>query len=71
MTDNCSDKETIIGDLCAHLHTGCTQVKMHFVIGTWDGSERKIAHAVELQLECECRLQVPIDPVLLKLFRHR
>lgn len=51
VADNGSHKETIVGDLCAHFHTGCTQVQVHLMVGTWDGSQGKIAHAVELQLE--------------------
>lgn len=71
VADNGSHKETVVRNLCAHLHTSCTQVQVHLVVGTWDGSQGKIAHAVELQLESQCRLQVTVDPVLLKLLRNK
>lgn len=67
MADDCSDKESIVGNLCAHLHTGCAQVQVHLVVGAGNGGQCKIAHAVELQLESQRRLQVSIDPVFFKL----
>lgn len=51
MADNGSHKETVVRNLCAHFHTRCAQVQVHLVVGTWDGSQGKITHAVELQLE--------------------
>lgn len=38
VADNGSHKETVVSNLCAHLHTGCTQVQVHLVVGAWDGS---------------------------------
>lgn len=38
VADNGSHKETVIRNLGAHFHTGCTQVQVHLVVGTWDGS---------------------------------
>lgn len=71
VADNGSDKEAVVRDLCAHLHPRCTQVQVHLVVGTGDGSESEIAHAVELQLKRQRRLQMTVDPVLLKLRRHK
>lgn len=51
MADNGSHKETVVRNLCAHFHTRCAQVQVHLVVGAWDGSQGKITHAVELQLE--------------------
>lgn len=71
MTDNGSHEETVVCNFGPHLHTSCTQIQVHLVVGTWNGSQGEIAHAVELQLESQCWLQVPIDPVLLELLRTR
>lgn len=46
VADDGSHKEPVVRDLCAHLHTGSTQVQVHLVVGTRNGSEGKIAHAV-------------------------
>lgn len=51
VADNGPHKETVVCNLCAHFHTGCTQVQVHLVVGARDGGQGKIAHAVELQLE--------------------
>lgn len=51
MADNGSYEEAVVRNLCAHLHAGCTQVQVHLVVGTWDGGQGKVAHAVELQLK--------------------
>lgn len=67
VADNGSHKETVVSNLCAHFHTGSAKIQVHLVVSTRDGSQSKIAHAVELQLEGQCWFQVPIDPVLLKL----
>lgn len=69
VADDGPDEEAVVRHLSAHLHTGRTQVEVHFVVGAWDGCQGKVAHAVELQLEGECWLQVAVDPVLLKLHR--
>ncbi len=42
---------------------------MHAVVGDGDGLEVEVAHAVDLELEGERRLQVAVDPVLDEL-RH-
>lgn len=65
------DEEPVVCDLCAHLHLGCPQVQVHFVVGTGDGREVEVPHAVQLQLERQGRLQVPVNPVLLELQRPR
>lgn len=61
------DKEPVVRHFRAHFHLGCSQVQMHFVVGTGNGGEIKVSHSVQLQLESQSRLQVPVDPVLLKL----
>lgn len=38
VADNGSHKETVVRNLCAHLHAGCTQVQVHLVVGARDGS---------------------------------
>lgn len=67
MADDGAHEEAVVRHLSANLHTGRTQVQVHLVVGARDGSQGKVAHAVELQLEGERRFKVPIDPVLLKL----
>lgn len=61
------DEEPVVCDLCAHLHLGSPQVQVHFVVGTGDGREVEVPHAVQLQLEGQGWLQVPVNPVLLEL----
>jgi hypothetical protein len=70
VTDDGPDKEAVVCDLCAHLHTGSAQVKVHLVVGTGNGGQGKVTHAVQLQLEGQRWLQVTVDPVLLKLETH-
>lgn len=67
VADDGPHEETVVRNLCAHLHTGSTQVQVHLVVGTRHGGEGKVPHAIELQLERQRRLQMAIDPVLLKL----
>lgn len=67
VADDGPHKESVVCHLGAHFHARCTQVQVHLVVGTWDGSKGKIAHAVELQLESESWFQVTVDSVLLKL----
>lgn len=69
VADDGPHKEAVVRHLGAHLHTGCTQIQVHFVVGARDSSQGKVAHAVELQLEGERWLQVAVDPVLLELHR--
>lgn len=37
VADDGSHKEAVVCNLCAHLHTGCTEVKVHLVVGTRNG----------------------------------
>lgn len=67
MADDGPYKEAVISDLGAHLHAGGSQVQVHLMVCAGDGRQCKVTHAVELQLESQCRLQVPVDTVLLKL----
>lgn len=67
MPHNGADEEAIVGGLGARLHFGCPQVEVHLVVGTGDGCQVEVAHAAQLQLEGQRRLQVPIDAVLCKL----
>ena len=67
VADDGSDEEAVIGDLGTFLHTGGAQVQVHFVVGTGHGCQVKVTHAVQLQLEGQSRLQVPVDTVLLEL----
>ena len=69
MADNSSDEKAVVGDLGAGLDTGAPQVQVHLVVGTGNGLQVKVPHAVQLQLEGQSRLQVPVDAVLLEL-RH-
>lgn len=69
MANDGPHEEAVVRHLGAHFHAGCAQVQVHFVIGARDCGQSKVAHAVELQLEGERRLQVAVDPVLLKLHR--
>lgn len=61
------NKEAVVGDLGALLHTGGAQVQVHLVVGTGQRLQVEVAHAVELQLKGQRRLQVPVDTVLLEL----
>ncbi len=67
MADDGPYKEAVICDLGALFHTGSSQVQVHLMVGTGDGRQCKVTHAVELQLESQGRFQVPVDTVLLKL----
>lgn len=67
MPYNGPDEEPVVRHFCAHFHLGCSQVQMHFVVGTGNGGEIKVSHSVQLQLKSQSRLQMPVDPVLLKL----
>jgi hypothetical protein len=40
---------------------------MHPVISEWNGFKVKVPHTVDLQLECQCWLQVSIDTILNEL----
>lgn len=53
MADDGTHEEAIVRDLGAHLHAGGAQVQVHLVVGTRDGGERKVTHAVQFQLESQ------------------
>lgn len=40
---------------------------MHFMVGTWDGSEVEVSHSVQLQLEGQSWLQMTVDSIFFKL----
>lgn len=65
-----ADEEAVVSGLSARLHFGSPQVEMHFVVGTGNGRQVKVAHAAQLQLEGKRWLQVPVDAVLCKLVQH-
>lgn len=69
MAHDGADEEAVVGGLSARLHFGSTQVEMHLVVGAGNGRQVEVAHAAQLQLEGERRLQVPVDAVLCKLVR--
>lgn len=48
MSDDRTDKEPIVCHFCAHFHFGCPKIQVHLVISTWNGSEVKISHPVQL-----------------------
>lgn len=66
-----TDEEAVVGGLGACLHLGSPQVEVHLVIGAGNGHQVEVAHAAQLQLEGQRRLQVPVDAVLCKLAQHR
>lgn len=70
VADDGSDEEAVVGDLGALLHAGGPQVQVHLVVGAGDGGQGEVPHAVQLQLEGQSRLQVPVDPILLELHTH-
>ena len=67
MTNDRSDEEAVVCNFSTHRHTGSTEIQVHLVVGTGDGGQGKVAHAVELQLKGQRWFQVTVDPVLLKL----
>lgn len=70
MAHDGADEEAVVGGLGARLHLGSPQVEVHLVIGAGNGRQVEVAHAAQLQLEGQRRLQVPVDAVLCKLARH-
>ena len=48
-------------------HFGLAEVEMHSVVDDGYRLEVKVAHAVDLQLECQCWLQVTVNTILLEL----
>lgn len=67
MTDNGSYEETVVCDLGPLLHPSRAEIKLHLVVGARNGSQVKVPHAVELQLEGQSRLQIAINTILLEL----
>lgn len=60
-------EEAIVCDLRALLHARGPQVLVHLVVGAGHGRQVEVAHTVQLQLEGQRRLQVPVNTVLLEL----
>lgn len=60
-------EEPVVRHFCSHFNFSCSQVEMHFVVGTWNGGEIKVSHSVQLQLKSQSWLQVTVNPVFLKL----
>ena len=52
---------------CVNMYLSFTHVHVHAVVTDWNGLQVEVSHAVDLQLEGECGLQVPVDPVLYEL----
>ena len=67
MANDGTDEKAVVSDLCPLLNAGGTQVQVHLVVGAGHSRQVKVAHAVELQLEGQSWLQVPVDTVLLEL----
>lgn len=51
MSDNRSYEEAVVCNFNALLHAGSTEVQLHLVVGTGNGCQVKVPHAVELQLK--------------------
>lgn len=51
MADDGSYEEAVVCDFSSLLHTSSTEVELHFVVGTGDGRQLEVPHAVELQLK--------------------
>lgn len=60
-------EEAVVCHLCSYFHFRCSQVEVHLMVGTWDGSEVEVSHPVQLQLESQSWLQMPVDPIFFKL----
>lgn len=67
VADDGSYKETVVCDLGPLLHPSRAEIKLHLVVGARNGSQVKVPHAVELQLEGQSRLQIAINTILLEL----
>ena len=52
-------------------YLGLAEVEVHAVVGDGDGLEVEVPHAVDLELEGQRRLQVPVDAVLRELKTHK
>jgi len=48
MPDDSPHEEPVVCHFCSHFNFGCSQVEVHFVVGTRDGSEIKVPHTVQL-----------------------
>lgn len=51
MADNSSYEEAVVCDFSPLLYTSSAEVEVHLVVGTWNGCQVKIPHAVQLQLK--------------------
>jgi len=67
MPYNGPHKEPVVCHFCSYFNFSCSQVEMHFMVGTWNGSEVKVPHSVQLQLESQSWLQMAVDSVFFKL----
>lgn len=65
--DDGAHEESVVGDLLTLGDLGLAQVEVHLVVGGGDVDQVKVAQPVDLQLEGQARLQVPVDLVLAKL----
>lgn len=67
VADNGSYEESVVCDLGPLLHPSRAEIKLHLVVGARNGSQVKVPHAVEFQLEGQSRLQIAINTILLEL----
>ena len=51
--------------MCTHL--SLAHVHVHPMVADRNRLQVEVSHAVDLELEGECGLQVPVDPVLYEL----
>ena len=51
--------------VCTYL--SLAHVHVHPIVAHGNHLQVEVSHAVDLELEGECRLQVPVDPVLYEL----
>ena len=64
MPDDGPDEEPVVADLPAARDLGPAQVEVHLVVGRGDGVQVIVLQAVQLQLECQRRLQMSVDEIL-------
>ena len=67
MPNDGPDEEPVVRDLPAPVDLGPPEVEVHLVVGDRDGVQVIVLQPVQLQLEGECRLEVPEDHVLLEV----
>lgn len=51
MANNGPYEEAVVCDFGPLLHAGGAEVEVHLVVGTGDGGQVEVPHAVELQLK--------------------